>query len=241
MSKELLRRKMTVTEIRILFSSIPQFKYEMWGNTSHSVPGQQVYLGSDDFHYDSPHEALSAGIKHVVDFPDSFQFNHEQVPFLFQVDDTVEEFGVAHMVSKKQNMQEIRRELGDTDEIDEYDGGDIWIERLEAPTVTEFPGVRGTLLTDQTHAASGIRTNVQRLEYKHSPTGFNFGYGGSGPADLALNICLMFCNQGRDAYRIYQEFKRTFLCVGQMDRLEIRRGEIENFLLIQGAEQNPNI
>lgn len=156
-------------------------------------------------------------------------------------DDTVEEFGVAHMVTKKQNMQEIRRQLGDTDEIDEYDGGDIWIERREAPTVTEFPGVRGTLLTDQTHPASGIRTNVQRLEYKHSPTGFNFGYGGSGPADLALNICLMFCNQGRDAYRIYQEFKRTFLCVGQTDRLEIRRGEIENFLLIQGAELNPNI
>lgn len=134
-----------------------------------------------------------------------------------------------------------REFMGDTDEIVAYDGGDIWIERLEAPTVTEFPGVKGTFLTEQTHPASGIRTNVQRLEYKHSPTGFNFGYAGSGPADLALNICLMFCNQEMDAYRIYQEFKRTFVCVGQTDRLEIRRGEIENFLLIQGAELNPNI
>lgn len=30
-------------------------------------------------------------------------------------------------------------------------------------------------------------TNIPRLITRHSPTGFNFGYTGSGPADLALN------------------------------------------------------
>lgn len=35
---------------------------------------------------------------------------------------------------------------------------------------------------------SGIATNVPRLVIDHSPTGFEFGYGGSGPADFALNI-----------------------------------------------------
>ena len=34
----------------------------------------------------------------------------------------------------------------------------------------------------------GVETNVPRLVTKHSPTGFEFGYRGSGPADLALNI-----------------------------------------------------
>lgn len=31
-------------------------------------------------------------------------------------------------------------------------------------------------------------TNVPHLVTHHSPDGFEFGYGGSGPADLALNI-----------------------------------------------------
>lgn len=165
----------------------------------------------------------------------------DEAEWLKYFDDTVEEFGVSHLVSKKQSTQEIRKQLGDTDEIVPYDGGDIWIERLESETNTEFPGVSGTFLTDQTHHASGIRTNVQRLEYRHSPTGFNFGYGGSGPADLALNICLMFCKLDEDASRIYQEFKRNFIAGALGNRLEIRRGEIENFLLIQGAEQKQNI
>ncbi len=32
----------------------------------------------------------------------------------------------------------------------------------------------------------------------HSPDGFNFGYGGSGPADLALNILNAFVPPGRE-------------------------------------------
>ena len=34
----------------------------------------------------------------------------------------------------------------------------------------------------------GVRTNVPHIVTDHSPTGFEFGYGGSGPADMALNI-----------------------------------------------------
>ena len=33
-----------------------------------------------------------------------------------------------------------------------------------------------------------VFTNVPHLCVHHSPTGFEFGYGGSGPADLALNM-----------------------------------------------------
>ena len=35
----------------------------------------------------------------------------------------------------------------------------------------------------------GLRTNVPHLCVHHSPTGFEWGFGGSGPADLALNLC----------------------------------------------------
>lgn len=34
-----------------------------------------------------------------------------------------------------------------------------------------------------------VYTNVPHAVIHHSPTGYEFGYGGSGPADLALNIC----------------------------------------------------
>lgn len=40
----------------------------------------------------------------------------------------------------------------------------------------------------------------------HSPDGFMWGYGGSGPAQLALAICLEFVTEQR-AKAIYQQFK----------------------------------
>ncbi len=40
----------------------------------------------------------------------------------------------------------------------------------------------------------------------HSPTGFSWGYGGSGPAQLALAILLKFVDQDT-ALELYQTFK----------------------------------
>lgn len=38
----------------------------------------------------------------------------------------------------------------------------------------------------------GLAVNVPQVTVWHSPTGFGIGYSGSGPADLALNICELF-------------------------------------------------
>ena len=46
----------------------------------------------------------------------------------------------------------------------------------------------------------------QRLR-NHSPDGFNWGYGGSGPAQLALAVLLMVCHCDQQAYACYQRFK----------------------------------
>lgn len=44
----------------------------------------------------------------------------------------------------------------------------------------------------------------------HSPTGFEWGYGGSGPAQLALALCVDAVGEAR-AMRIYQAVKWTLI------------------------------
>lgn len=48
---------------------------------------------------------------------------------------------------------------------------------------------------------------------RHSPTGFAWGYGGSGPAQLALALCADALGGRREdvALRVYQEVKRRLV------------------------------
>ena len=48
----------------------------------------------------------------------------------------------------------------------------------------------------------------------HSPTGFEWGYGGSGPAQLALAILADFSHNDQFALGNYQDFK--FKVIGQI-------------------------
>jgi hypothetical protein len=71
-----------------------------------------------------------------------------------------------------------------------------------------------------------IQTNVPHVCIHHSPTGFEFGYHGSGPADLALNILEVYLQlSGHEgeripvyegdcfalAYVLHQDFKQEFV------------------------------
>lgn len=52
---------------------------------------------------------------------------------------------------------------------------------------------------------------MRRDLVNHSPTGFEWGYGGSGPAQLALAlIAHATCDDAR-ALRLHQSFKRAFV------------------------------
>lgn len=67
----------------------------------------------------------------------------------------------------------------------------------------------------------------------HSPTGLEWGYGGSGPADLALSILCDYFDEprvkekfeGTMSWRLHQPFKRTF--VGSFDREKWELTEVE--------------
>lgn len=132
--------------------------------------------------------------------------------------------GIGAICYKKIQIEEARRNNGDSDQIETYKGGDIWIERITSGD-----------------AAGGVRTNVPRIEYKHSPTGFNFGYAGSGPADFALNVMLMFCKSREDAHRIYQQFKFQFVASGSSERLVIPAADIISWIQSQGAESKNHL
>ena len=43
--------------------------------------------------------------------------------------------------------------------------------------------------------------------WNHSPTGFEWGYGGSGPAQLALAILADHCGDDRKAFDFHHRFK----------------------------------
>lgn len=70
---------------------------------------------------------------------------------------------------------------------------------------------------------------------RHSPTGLEFGYGGSGPAQLALAILLDFTGDRVRAERSYQAFKRAFIARGRGDAMVIHGDEIQNWLDEQEA------
>ena len=68
---------------------------------------------------------------------------------------------------------------------------------------------------------------------RHSPDGFQWGYGGSGPSDLALSILTDYNNRyglkGLNINCIYQRFKEDFLITAGRD-LSINNEEIEKWL-----------
>ena len=51
------------------------------------------------------------------------------------------------------------------------------------------------------------RSNVPHIKIIHSPTGLEWGYGGSGPADMAYNILFLTEVKDEDITRLYQKFK----------------------------------
>lgn len=80
--------------------------------------------------------------------------------------------------------------------------------------------------------------NITFLKHKivlHSPDGFQWGYGGSGPADLALNMLYDYllrtcCEDAKSmAMDLYQSFKWDFIA-RQGKELSITGEDIEKWL-----------
>jgi len=76
-----------------------------------------------------------------------------------------------------------------------------------------------------------------RLDLRnHSPTGFEWGYGGSGPAQLAIAI-LADCIGEQLALLHYQEFKRLVVAAFAHERWTLTEVEIRE--AISSADKHP--
>lgn len=126
-----------------------------------------------------------------------------------------------------------RKESGVVECFAEYDGGGLGLNRSAAR-----------------------RERVVHVIF-HSPTGLEYGYAGSGPADLALSILGHWygCNaltlarkirklvelddEERAAAQYHQEFKFRFIAPADQKSspLVIGRGEITNFIADQIAHE----
>jgi len=63
----------------------------------------------------------------------------------------------------------------------------------------------------------------------HSPTGFEIGYGGDGPSQLALAILLDLYGQSI-ALKYYADFKWKFIAVADQDGCVISSDDIDLWL-----------
>jgi len=71
--------------------------------------------------------------------------------------------------------------------------------------------------------------------WNHSPTGFNWGYGGSGPAQLALALLMRFGVPAQRAVQLHQDFKWDFL---QTPDLFLRIEAVRAWITLKGIQEN---
>lgn len=88
----------------------------------------------------------------------------------------------------------------------------------------------------------GRRLNPRLDLWNHSPTGFEWGYSGSGPAQLALAILADHCGDDREAFNFHHRFK--WAVVAELPRREwtLSTQEIDQVLqMLRDTEQQPAV
>jgi hypothetical protein len=92
------------------------------------------------------------------------------------------------------------------------------------------------VLVDEDGRASRLDPGRSLRINNHSPDGFEWGYGGSGPAQFALAILLDLTDDGDLAESLHQEFKRRFVATAPKEGFRLAEEAIRAW--ISATEQN---
>lgn len=75
------------------------------------------------------------------------------------------------------------------------------------------------------NGTKALDLNASLRVVNHSPTGFCWGYNGSGPAQLALAILLDYLGDRERALSLYQEFKSDVISGLDIDKDFVLTGQ----------------
>lgn len=98
--------------------------------------------------------------------------------------------------------------------------------------VSDEPVIRCYRVKDEDGYLVPVVSGVEHEWVYHSPTGFEWGYSGSGPAELALNILIKFVDR-ETAFRLHQKFKEEFIAP-----MPEEGGEIYHKDILKWIEEN---
>ncbi len=95
-----------------------------------------------------------------------------------------------------------------------------------------YAGVRGK--DGLTVLVNGIKLEPERSlkVFNHSPDGFEWGYGGSGPSQLALAILLDYTNDENLSVRLHHPFLDKYVSKFPKERWQIVGSQIDTWLQI---------
>jgi len=100
----------------------------------------------------------------------------------------------------------------------------------------EYVGSRAADGTARVFAVADGVTRRLRHKVYHSPTGFEWGYGGSGPADLARSLLLDFLGFDPEP-AVYQTFKFQVIArLPALERWRLDAAQLRDALRAVGAE-----
>lgn len=95
----------------------------------------------------------------------------------------------------------------------------------------------------EVYVEQGGRWSLLPHRGEHSPTGFEWGYGGAGPADLAKSILADAVERGivpREALRWAHDFKWAVIATLPFSRWEISEATIRDWwgLVVRATEED---
>lgn len=104
-------------------------------------------------------------------------------------------------------------------------------------TSRDQPFSREVVIVDADGNITQLHPARSQAVKNHSPDGFNWGYWGSGPGQLALAILLEVTNNEAVALAYYQDFEARFIATidSQHTDGEIPEHEIIGWLAAQGV------